>query len=169
MKKFIQNYLPWLLVIILIIILLFFRSCNCGPGTGSEDQKKKQEQDKDKPTGNAKYDSLKIKEIQDISNRNTEDIKPFTKTNLNAIHRIGDGVYCTVGNKGEAWITPNGGLNWVQGKGTGTNDLYGVAVLSYNIMIAVGDKGTIIRSTDKGLHTTLWNSDLAAVHGAAAR
>ncbi len=152
MKEFLQKYLSWILVVILIIILIFFRSCNCGPGTGSEEQKKNEEKEKPKPTGNPKFDSLKVKEILNVSKREAESIKFPSKINLNAVNGYKAGVRCVAGDKGEVWVTPNDGLDWVQGKGTGNENLYGTAVLSYKTMIAVGNKGTIIRSIDAGLN-----------------
>jgi len=146
MKDFLKKYLSWVLVVILLLILIFFRSCNCGSGITDKGQ------ENDKKTGNTKYDSLKVREILDISKSSPKEIVFPSKVNLNAIHRKGAGVYLVAGEKGEVWVTPNGGLNWVQGKGTGTESLYGVAVLSHDVMLAVGKSGTIIRSTDKGLN-----------------
>lgn len=138
MKKFIQNYLPWLLVIILIIILIFFRCCNCKPGNDT--------------TGNNKHDSLRVMKIKDISKNSPDKFKSPVTVNLNAIHRKGAGIYLSAGDSGQVWVTPNGGKNWVKGIWSGKENLYGAAVLSIDVMIAAGNKGRIIRSSNKGLN-----------------
>lgn len=148
MKEFAQKYLPWILVVILIIILIFFRSCSCGSVNSGKDTDLGEQHGNDTGISSKR----KIRAINDISKSNPKTIKSPTTTTLNAIHRKGAGVYLTVGDNGEVWITPNGGLNWIRGKGTGTQNLYGAAVLSFDVMIAVGNNGTIIRSKDKGLN-----------------